>query len=315
MSTLISDDYRQLQVLSRFGISLGFGDKTVGEVCAESRVDCETFLAVCNFVGGGIKPSFDEYGTLSVPAMLNYLRLSHAYFLDFMLPSIRQKLVSAVDCSSRNEVAFLILQFFDEYALEVQRHMEYENTNIFQYVEGLLSGRRAAGFSLSQYENEYSHASHKSMDCKFSDLRNIIIRYCPPAQNNNLLNSALFDLFSFEEDLTSHCEVEDTLFIPMVSLLESSVQVDDSPAADDEAETTAAKEQLSQRERDVLMCVVKGMTNKEIADTLCISIHTVLTHRRNIAKKLEIHSPAGLVIYAIVNGIVKVEEIKNVISY
>jgi DNA-binding CsgD family transcriptional regulator len=100
----------------------------------------------------------------------------------------------------------------------------------------------------------------------------------------------------------------------MVSLLESSVQVDDSPAAEDDADT-AAKEQLSQRERDVLMCVVKGMTNKEMADKLCISIHTVLTHRRNIAKKLEIHSPAGLVIYAIVNGIVKVDEIKDVISY
>jgi regulator of cell morphogenesis and NO signaling len=314
MSTLISDDYRQLQVLSRFGISLGFGDKTVGEVCAESHVDCETFLAVCNFVGGGLKPSFDEYGTLSVPSMLHYLQLSHTYFLEFMLPSIRQKLVSAVDCSSRNEVAFLILQFFDEYALEVQHHMEYENTHMFAYVEGLLAGRRSGEFSLGTYENEFSHASHKSMDCKFSDLKNIIIRYCPPAQNNNLLNSALFDLFSFEDDLSTHCEVEDTLFIPMVSLLESSVQVDDSPTAEDDADT-AAKEQLSQRERDVLMCVVKGMTNKEMADKLCISIHTVLTHRRNIAKKLEIHSPAGLVIYAIVNGIVKVDEIKDVISY
>jgi regulator of cell morphogenesis and NO signaling len=100
----------------------------------------------------------------------------------------------------------------------------------------------------------------------------------------------------------------------MVSLLESSVVVEETPVTDDEGDAVA-KEQLSQRERDVLMCVVKGMTNKEIADTLCISIHTVLTHRRNIAKKLEIHSPAGLVIYAIVNGIVKVEEIKDVISY
>jgi regulator of cell morphogenesis and NO signaling len=311
MSTLISDDYTQLQVLSRFGISLGFGDKTVGEVCAESHVDCETFLAVCNFIGSGIKPSFDEYSTLSVPAMLNYLRLSHAYFLEFMLPSIRQKLVSAVDCSSRNEVAFLILQFFDEYAGEVQRHMEYENANIFAYVEGLLTGRRSPGFSLNQYENEFSHASHKSMDTKFSDLKNIIIRYCPPAQNNNLLNAALQDLFSFEEDLTSHCQVEDTLFIPMVSLLESSVEIAEESNDDESPENNAAKEPLSQRERDILLGVVKGMTNKEMADNLCISIHTVLTHRRNIARKLEIHSPAGLVIYAIVNGIVKVEDIKD----
>lgn len=52
------------------------------------------------------------------------------------------------------------------------------------------------------------------------------------------------------------------------------------------------------------------MTNKEIADNLFISVHTVITHRRNIARKLEIHSATGLTIYAIVNHIVDISEIK-----
>lgn len=56
--------------------------------------------------------------------------------------------------------------------------------------------------------------------------------------------------------------------------------------------------------------LVQGMTNKEIAEHLFISINTVITHRRNIARKLQIHSPAGLIIYAIVNGIVDISSVK-----
>lgn len=58
-------------------------------------------------------------------------------------------------------------------------------------------------------------------------------------------------------------------------------------------------------------CVVKGMTNKEIAENLFLSIHTVITHRRNISKKLQIHSAAGLTIYAIVNKLVTLNDVKD----
>ncbi|MCE2616520.1 response regulator transcription factor [Phocaeicola oris] len=70
------------------------------------------------------------------------------------------------------------------------------------------------------------------------------------------------------------------------------------------------QETLTQREKEVICCIVRGMTNKEIADKLFLSIHTVITHRRNIARKLQIHSAAGLTIYAIVNKLVDVSEVK-----
>ena len=74
--------------------------------------------------------------------------------------------------------------------------------------------------------------------------------------------------------------------------------------------TQEEKETLSAREKEIVSLVVKGFTNQEIADKLYLSIHTVITHRRNIAKKLEIHSATGLTIYAIVNKIVDLSEIK-----
>lgn len=70
-------------------------------------------------------------------------------------------------------------------------------------------------------------------------------------------------------------------------------------------------EELSDREKDILKTLVKGLSNKEIADHHNISIHTVITHRRNITRKLNIHSPSGLTVYAIVNKLVDLNEIKQ----
>ncbi len=70
------------------------------------------------------------------------------------------------------------------------------------------------------------------------------------------------------------------------------------------------EEELSDREKEILISVVKGMSNKEIADHHNISIHTVITHRRNMARKLKIHSVSGLTIYAIINKLVDISEIK-----
>lgn len=76
----------------------------------------------------------------------------------------------------------------------------------------------------------------------------------------------------------------------------------------DEEEGDASS--LSQREKEIVGCIVRGMTNKEIAEKLFISVHTVITHRRNITRKLQIHSAAGLTIYAIVNKLVELGEVK-----
>lgn len=72
----------------------------------------------------------------------------------------------------------------------------------------------------------------------------------------------------------------------------------------------ADHEELSDREKEILISIVKGMSNKEIAEFHNISIHTVITHRRNIGRKLEIHSVSGLTIYAILNKLVDIKDIK-----
>lgn len=79
----------------------------------------------------------------------------------------------------------------------------------------------------------------------------------------------------------------------------------------EETSTPNDSNALTPRERDILVGIVKGQTNKEIASELHLSPHTVITHRRNITKKLQIHSSSGLTIYAIMHKLVEFDEIKH----
>ncbi len=100
MIDLISDNYSMLQGLGAFGIRLGFGDKTVREVCQEQDVDSYTFLTVVNFLINGYTPNNSDE-RISVKTLLGYLRASHRYFLDFQLPTIRKKLEESLSKGDR----------------------------------------------------------------------------------------------------------------------------------------------------------------------------------------------------------------------
>ena len=143
MSDLICDNYSLLMVMSRFGLSLGFGDKSVKDVCEAQGVDYRTFLAVANFISEEQYTYSGDENVFSISALMDYLKRAHTYFLDFKLPVIRRKLIEAIDCSGTDNIAYLILKFFDEYAKEVRRHMEYENEAVFTYVEKLREGKLA----------------------------------------------------------------------------------------------------------------------------------------------------------------------------
>lgn len=303
MSSVITRDYKLLQVMSRFGLALGFGDKTVNEVCLNSGVDTQTFLDVVNFLSDA-QPTTAMIQSLDVPTLIKYLRNAHTYFLDFKFPNIRRKLIESIDCSRNNEIAFLILKFFDAYIEEVRKHMNYENEKVFPYVDLLLAKKQNSSFNIHVFA---SH--HDDIEEKLKELKNIIITYYPTQADNNIFYSVLFDIFTTEQDLAHHTAIENQLFIPAVSLLERKASEIEEEAL--ESSEPAAKDELSMREKEIVACVAKGMANKEIADALFISIHTVLTHRKNIAKKLQIHSPAGLTIYAIVNKLVELKDIKD----
>lgn len=136
MSDAINNNAQILMSMSRFGISLGFGEKCIKDVCDSQNVDCNTFLAVVNFIS---RKDYKSY-PISLDSLMSYLKNAHKFFLNFTLPAIRRKLLDAIDCSDAEDIGFLIIKFYDEYVKEVRIHMEHENKNVFRYVEQLLKG-------------------------------------------------------------------------------------------------------------------------------------------------------------------------------
>ena len=100
------------------------------------------------------------------------------------------------------------------------------------------------------------------------------------------------------------------MFIPAVKEAESCLKCTSDVNYRESIEENNFLPLLSDREKDVLICVAKGMSNKEIAEQLYVSVNTVSTHRRNISSKLDIHTSAGFVIYALAHKLVLLEDIK-----
>lgn len=303
MVSIIRDNYNIVQMLGSFGIKLGFGDKTVREVCESQGVDTYTFMAVVNF---SINEHLDtdSIQKLSVATLLHYLRASHEYYIDFELPKIRRGLSEALD--ETNSLAKLILKLYDSFAHGIKMHMQYEEKTVFPFVENLLNGNLSNSTSAETFSKH-----HGQTDQKLRELKNIIIKYLPSdGLRNNKLFSILYDLHNTERWLRQHVEVEDNIFLPAINYLEQQCRQNGVSQRISSMIGSDNQEMLSDREKDVIICVVQGMANKEIADHLNIALNTVITHRRNIAKKLQIHTPAGLTIYAIVNNLVDISTVK-----
>ena len=303
MLALIRDNYNVLQSLGAFGISLGFGDKTVAEVCEEQNVDTFTFLAVVNLTINEYY-SQDSIAKYDIPTLLKYLRASHNYYIDFQLPFLRRELSEALD--EGNNLGKLILKIFDEYARFITHHMKFEEQTLFPYVEGLLNGEKNEKYDIETFSKHHGQTNEK-----LKELKSIIIKYLPSdPMRNNMLTATLYDIYNLEEWLRLHANVEEKIFEPAIKMLEKSQNNESvSIKISNMLSSSDSSDALSDREKDVVVGVVQGLTNKEIAEKLFIAPNTVITHRRNIARKLQIHTTAGLTIYAIVNKLVDLSNV------
>lgn len=305
MIFLINDNHKLLQSLGAFGINLGFGEQTVQEVCEAQNVDTYTFLAIVNYAINGYRER-EDIEKLSIPTVIQYLKASHSYFLGFQLPFIRKQLVGALDVD--DNLAKLILKLYDEYAHSIRLHMQYEERTIFPYIDSLQRGEPTTGYDLETFAKH-----HTRTEQQLRELKNIIIKYLPTdGLHNNQLYATLFDIYSNDDWLSQHARVEEEILMPAITHLERKLKKDGVSLKITQMINKTGGEStdtLSDREKDVVVSLVQGMTNKEIAEHLFISVNTVITHRRNIARKLQIHSVAGLTIYAIANNLVDISSI------
>jgi regulator of cell morphogenesis and NO signaling len=279
ISDLMSHEEDAIHVISRFGLGMGVGEQTIAETCHTHGVHTGTFLAIINYKVYKLSALPSD---IDIPTLQQYLRNAHTYFLDFRLPHLRRSLIEAlIPADPSSKIPMLILRCYDEFVEEIRTHIEHENAGMFE---------------------AHTQDDQRITD-KLTEIKNLIIKYYPThtiGQNGTVtyqLINVMSDLWHTEQDFSDHCAIEDNILRP--ALMKT---LPNTPSQTEKQET----EMLSERERDVLIQLVNGLSNKEIADQLCISVHTVITHRKNITRKLNIHSTAGLTIYAIVNKLITI---------
>lgn len=217
LSDLLVACHSLILVLPRFGICLGFGEKSVDEVCRQYGVDTVLFLKVCNiYAFAEYEPEVRTSDTCSVKALISYLLQSHSYYLEQRIPHIGSHL-DRIARQGNPKQGDTLRRFFLQYLQEVENHFRYEENDVFPYACNLLAGAPTKGFTIHQFEE-----NHSNIEDKLDDLTNIIIKYLPGDTLVAERTSVLFDLFQLSDDLKKHAFIENHLLVPYVEMLEMS---------------------------------------------------------------------------------------------
>ncbi|MBR4826785.1 MAG: hemerythrin domain-containing protein [Bacteroidales bacterium] len=303
MSELVERNYHLIGILSRLGMKGSFSDRTVEEVCKRYNFDAETFLLLCSvYTDKVFKPTAEELQRCDVEDLLRYLHSSHEYYLDSALTSISPALEEMIAPTTPVQQK-AIRKFYEDYRIELERHFAFEEDTVIPYIRQLLDGHRPKGFSIADFEQ-----NHSNVDESLGDLKSIVMQSLPPECDGEKRMEVLSNIFHLQEDLRHHTYIEDKVLVPLVQMYEGCSGGIRPSKEPDGAETDT--ETLSDREKEVLILVAKGLLNKEIADRLDISINTVITHRKNITRKTGIKTAPGLTVYAILGGLVDIGELE-----
>ncbi len=287
LADMVLTDGRLLGILPYFGIRLGFGEKTIKHVCAESGIAIPLMLLVCNlYVFEDYTPDPADLKQVPLEGLVDYLEISHKDFLNVRMPRIIEEVLNLPGGD-------MLASFCDKYRREVIDHFKYEEGIVFPYIRQLLNGERS-DYKISEYGS-----NHSDIDGALEDLKNIIVKYLPPAATIEVCRNVLADLFTFEYDLRKHTFLEDMILIPLVERLDSS----GNPSSFGDVE-------LTRREQQVLAALARGLSNKEVADQLCISTHTVISHRKNVMRKTGFKTAQGLTFFALHNGLVSQDDFR-----
>jgi len=228
MAEVVQMNYMLIPIINRFGIKLGFGDKTVREVCENTNVDLNFFLKITNTYHDTNYFPKEELRTSSLTNIVDYLRMTHKSYLEERLIEIELMIDSLQSEEDDPKYIGLIKKFYLGYKNEFTEHILYEEEVVFPYILNLEKSieenisaeefNKKNTFSILEYKEEHSDIEEKLMD-----LKSIMIKYLSPPQNMTLYNNIIQEIFKLEEDLNHHSRIEEKVLIPKVIKVEKKL--------------------------------------------------------------------------------------------
>ena len=213
---MIADNPKLLQLLPRFGIQLGFGDRNVEEVCKMNQVSTKLFLLVCSIhFDPDTLPRDIEPDSADWDSLLAYLNASHRFYLDDRFPHIEEHLVRIIEAAGP-KYGNMLQHFYGEYKHEMVKHFQYEEEVVFPYIEALLKGQKTS-YSIDQFRH-----NHSNIEDALEDMTNILIKYLPGDILPDERICIATDIMELSADLASHSLIEDHILTPFVETLENA---------------------------------------------------------------------------------------------
>jgi regulator of cell morphogenesis and NO signaling len=287
MSEVVEEHPSLIPVINRFGIRLGLGDNTAMEICNRHDINIDFFITMINtFLNKNYFPEKKLQG-FHLTQIVDYLTKTNHYYLHSQLPNIERHLRWFISESDpKNESPALIGKLFDTFKDRLQKRIETDEKEWFPHILELCE-KQTKNKTLT-YHPTMPADQEEPVEALVTDLKHIIIKHLSGDYDENLCYAVIVAINTLHTDIKQHNRIRYRILSPIVAGMEKN---------------------LSSREIEVLRQIVKGETNKEVADHLCISLNTVLTHRKNITSKLGIKTIPGLTFYAITNGIISGNEI------
>jgi regulator of cell morphogenesis and NO signaling len=221
LALLLNENPFLILLLEYMEADFAVGEKSVSTLCKEYRIDLPSFLVIANLYNGFNpgKPEIDAIENIST--IIRYLKNSHKYYKYSKYPEIKE-LISQLHDQDNKEVILLTEKFFNDYFLEVQEHLTYEDEIVFPYMCRLMSGDTAGvgdNFSVREYRDH-----HSDIETKLADLKNLLLKHLTIKGKVETRRNILFSLFMLEADLLLHSRVEEMVLLPLAEKLEKSLR-------------------------------------------------------------------------------------------
>lgn len=297
MAEMVEIDFHLLEVFSRMGLGGSFGERTVEQVCTDCGLDPHTFTVLCSvYSSASFVPTEEDIAACKAEDVAAYLHSSHIYYRNVAIPALAEKFSRLIaPCSAPQQA--VLGKFLTDYKEELDKHFSDEENEVLPYVSSLLAGEDDEDLSIDSFED-----NHEGIEEKLGDFKNIVMKSLPRECDDTLRSEFLNFLFLLQKDFDGHTRIEDDVLVPVVRKLEEPVKASGSDRK--------SRTELSDREKEILVSVAQGLLNKEIADKHNISVHTVISHRKNITRKTGIKTVSGLTVYALLNGLLDINSIE-----
>ena len=217
LADLIAANHNLILLLPRFDIPLGFGEKSVREVCAASNVPVDFMLLICNvYTFDDYLPDMEQLAATDMSLLVPYLEASHKYYTGERLPHIEAHLHHIADRVG-GRYGTILKQFYADFRREIEAHFQHEEKVDFPKLKRLQQG-----LSVRRQPLTHTEKSHVGLVDKLNDLTQIVYKYLPGNVMPEETMELVFDILQLSADIQKHALIEDKILTPYVNCLERS---------------------------------------------------------------------------------------------